>query len=408
MLASFICVVAFLSPDDDPKPKQPDAVLVTVRVKVPADTPKDAKVYLSGNVEKLGAWKSDAVPLKKLSDGRHAGTVFLPREYLIEYKCTLGTWERVEKDAKGNEIANRTLTIKADKDDEPIEIEIEVGSWAKPEAPKPVPKSNTNSKSTITGTLKTHAAFASRLLNNARAIYVWLPPDYDAEPSRRYPVAYFQDGQNVFDDATAAAGEWRADETADRLIREKKIPPVILVGVANTPDRMSEYTPAKDEHYKDGGKGPLYARFLIEELKPFIDKTYRTKPGPESTAVIGSSLGGLVAMETTIDHPDAFGLCGAVSPVVWWGDSRLIADVKAHPAAARLGRFWIDMGTREETRQNQGRGPAVDCVKKLAQALEESGLKAERDFHLEIVEGAGHNEAAWAARLDRILVYLFQ
>jgi len=398
MTLSLVCVLALIV-GDDPKPAKPAAakpVPVTIRIQVPAATPADAKVYLAGNLPSVGAWNPKGVALEPLKDGRFATTILVPRGETFEYKFTLGDWGRVEIDVPGKIRDNRVLVVKADE--QQIEVEHQVIAWA-------VPKVR---KSTVTGTVKSHLRFASKILSNSRTILVWLPPGYEAEPAKRYPVAYFQDGQNIFDDATSANGEWHADETADRLIRERKLPPMILVAIANTSDRMNEYTPVKDVRLKLGGKGARYARFVAEELKPFIDTTYRTRPGRETTAVIGSSLGGLIAMEMTLNHPEVFGLCGAISPSGWWANKQLLADVKSHADAAKLGRFWIDMGTREGARKPDAVSPAVDRVKMLADALKADGLTQERDYHLEIIEGGEHNETAWAARLDQVLLYLFQ
>ena len=376
-----------------PKPSEPEPVIVVFRVAVPSSTPKDAKVYVAGNLPELGEWGPDVYCLKRLDDGRYALTRLLPRGAVLEYKFTLGSWDRCEQAADGGTLGNRVLALDRDG---PIEVDAEVAAWSK--AP-PAPKKPEGKPAAI----KAHRAFSSALLGNDRDVLVWLPPGYDDEPERRYPVAYFQDGQNLFDAAGSFGGEWRADETAEQLVRAGKIPPVILVGVANTKDRVDEYTPVAYKKQNMGGKGPLYARFVVEELKPFIDRTYRTRPGRASTAVIGSSLGGLAAIEMTLDHPEAFGLCAAMSPSIWWSGERVVADVKARAEAAKLSRYWIDMGTRE------GRtGDAeVERARRLEAALRDDGLEPERDFHFEIVEGGEHNEAAWAARLDRVLIYLF-
>jgi predicted alpha/beta superfamily hydrolase len=395
------CVLSLcVAQGDDPHPPAKKAeVPVVFRVTVPATTPKGAKIYLAGSLAALGEWKSDGKPLKLTDDGRYAGVVLLSPGASLEYKVTMGTWALVEKDAKGGERPNRNLRV--DRKDM-INVDLEVESWpAANPAPQP-PR-----KKTITGTVQVHDKFASEILGNSRNVLVWLPPGYADEPSRRYPVLYLQDGQNVFDEQTSAFGsEWKADETADRLIGSQKIPPILIVAIANTPDRINEYTPVADDTHKSGGGGLKYERFLIEELKPFIDKIYRTKPERESTAIGGSSLGGLLAMETTLDHPEVFSRCAALSPSIWWGNDRLLADVKAHAPAARRGKFWIDMGTKEDAPKD-GSSPSVERAKKLGKALNDAGLVAEQDYHLEIIEGGKHQEADWAGRFERVLVYLF-
>jgi predicted alpha/beta superfamily hydrolase len=394
MPLSIACLLLMLAADDGPRGGE---VTVTFVARVPASTPRNAKVYLAGNLVAAGRWKADGVPMTRRDDGRYSATIHLNRGDSLEYKLTLGAWAGVEKDASGRDRTNRALVVNREET-----IEIEVAAWGSGEANKPI-------KSTATGDLHVHREFASKVLGNRRKVVVWLPPGYDSEPSRRYPVLYLQDGQNVFDAATSAFGnEWRADETADRLIRDKAIPPIILVAIDNTPNRMNEYTPIRDESMKTGGDGPRYVRFLVEELKPFIDATYRTQPGPKSTAIGGSSLGGLIAMEMALDHPEVFGLCAAVSPSIWWAGDRLIADVKAKAPAARRVKFRIDMGTREGVKQGDAIHSHADRARKLAKALEDSGLKPDRDFHLEIIEGGEHTEKDWAARFDRILIDLFR
>src|SRR5256714_8597526 len=160
-------------------------------------------------------------------------------------------------------------------------------------------------KHTLTGTIRRHRRFPSRIFGNRRDVLVYLPPGYRRFSRTRYPVLYLQDGQSVFDAATSFAGvEWAVDETAQRLIRENLIEPLIIVAIANTgEDRIHEYAPTPgviDENAKrkkrSKGWARKYGRFLIEELKPYIDKRHRTKPAAELTGLRGSSLGGLLTL----------------------------------------------------------------------------------------------------------------
>src|SRR6478672_11960066 len=130
---------------------------------------------------------------------------------------------------------------------------------------------------TLTGDIRHHSNFHSKILNNDRELIVYLPPDYEKNKRQRYSVFYMHDGQNLFDGATSfiPGQEWRVDETAQRLIDAGTIEPLIIVGIYNTKDRIDEYTAAADEKYKKGGKADLYGRMLVEELKPFIDSRYR-------------------------------------------------------------------------------------------------------------------------------------
>src|SRR5436309_6476107 len=133
---------------------------------------------------------------------------------------------------------------------------------------------------TLTGDIRVHKSFHSRILNNDRDVIVYLPPGYKGDDAKRYSVFYLHDGQNLFDGATSfiPGQEWRADEIAQSLILSGKIEPLIIVGIYNTgAARVNEYTAAADVKYKTGGKADLYGRFVVEELKPFIDSTYRTR-----------------------------------------------------------------------------------------------------------------------------------
>src|SRR5713101_7709727 len=158
-------------------------------------------------------------------------------------------------------------------------------------------------KHTLTGIIKRHRSFRSKIFGNRRDVVVYLPRGYSRFSRKRHPVLYLQDGQNVFDAATSFAGvEWGVDETAQRLIRQNLIEPLIIVAIANTgEDRIHEYapTPARiDPPKRKRSKGLLhsYGRFLIEELKRFIDRKYRTKREAEFTGLGSSSLGGLATL----------------------------------------------------------------------------------------------------------------
>jgi predicted alpha/beta superfamily hydrolase len=237
-------------------------------------------------------------------------------------------------------------------------------------------------------------------------VLVYLPPGYREARDRHYPVLYFQDGQNVFDAATAFAGvEWEVDETAERLIRLGAVEPLIVVAIANTPDRVAEYTPVPDPARGGiGGGAETYARFLIQELKPFVDQRYRTRTGPESTGIAGSSLGGLAALYLGFSHPGTFTRLGLVSPSVSWADQAIVRFIRRMPRPR--ARIWLDVGTAE------GPSPAVarrvvGSVRAVRRALLGAGFVLGEDLAYHEVRGAGHHEAAWAARVEPMLCFLF-
>jgi len=249
------------------------------------------------------------------------------------------------------------------------------------------------------GRILFHRRFPSRYLSTPRDIVVYLPPGYQA--GGRCPVFYLQDGQNLFDPATAFAGQdWRADVTADELIRAGAIEPVILVGIYNTGvRRVSEYTPTRDPRHRKGGKADRYAVMLARELKPFIDRQYRTNRAAAHTGIGGSSLGGLVSLEAGLLYPRVFGRLAVLSPSVWWHERSILGMLRCSDLTVRP-RIWLDAGTEEG-------GPVIPDLRILRDALLEKGWHEGADLHYCEVEGAGHNEHAWGARFGAVLQYLF-
>ena len=248
--------------------------------------------------------------------------------------------------------------------------------------------------------LSKHENFQSRFLQDERTIIVYVPPDYDDEPQRRYPVLYLQDGQNLFDAKTAFGGtEWCADETADELIESGEVEPLIIAGIYNTGERrIEEYTPSRNVKL-GGGKAQLYGHMLVEELIPFINKRYRTLTGPENTGLGGSSLGGLVSLYLGLQFPQVFGKLAVLSPSVWWDNRAILKMIAAAPSRPPL-KIWLDMGTSEG-------GMSLQDAEALRDALEDKGWREGEDLQYSEIEGAIHNEAAWAERVGPFLKYLF-
>ncbi len=254
------------------------------------------------------------------------------------------------------------------------------------------------------GTIRRHPAFPSKHLA-PRDVQVYLPPGYDREPRRRYPVLYLHDGQNVFDGAERGM-EWQVDETAEDLISAGRIAPVIFVAVHNTEARTDEYTPRQVERklpdgtiQKEGGKAPLYSRFLIEELKPFIDRTYRTRRSAADTAVGGASFGGLVSLWLALEHPKVFGAALAVSPAAVWDDDALVRQAEALRNKPRI-RVWVDVGNREGD-------DYVAAVHRLRETLQKKGWKEGSDLRFVEQEGGQHDEISWASRVEGMLLFLY-
>jgi predicted alpha/beta superfamily hydrolase len=242
--------------------------------------------------------------------------------------------------------------------------------------------------------------FESKILGNKRGISVYLPPGYAERPEMRYPVLYMQDGQNLFEPARAFAGQhWRLDSAAEEVIGQRAAEPMIIVGIDHAgTGRVDEYTPTRDTMRRAGGKANDYGRMLIEELKPVIDSSYRTRPEGENTALGGSSLGGLVSLYLGLTRPDVFSRLAAMSPSVWW-DKKAILAVLDRFNAPRRPRVWLDVGGRE------GRD-ALSDVRLLRDRLMAKGWGS-GDFAYHEDRRGEHSELAWARRVGGVLEFLF-
>lgn len=373
---------------------------VTLHVRVPDGT---GPVYLAGNLRELGPWRPDGRRL----DG--AGTertvrIAAPLGASFEYKFTLGSWDREAVGYAGVAPPNHRILVRGD-----TIVRHEILDFRK----DPLDYIADWKNSGVEGRLVYWTDVQSEFLGPSRHVEIWLPPGYDDSPTTRYPVLYMHDGQNLFDPRIANTGvDWGVDEAVVRLVRQGAIPPIIVVGVWNSARRTLEYSPWHD--------APAYARFLIEELKPRVDAQFRTATGPGNTAVMGSSMGGLLSFYLVSRHPDVFGACGCLSSHFPLSEATLatlssdtapnpspdsvpfiLRDIGARFPVPRGTRYWFDHGTRG---LDSTYGPTHDAVRAW---LLGQGLVEGRDFVVRTYEGADHNEASWRARLADPLTYLF-
>ncbi len=254
-----------------------------------------------------------------------------------------------------------------------------------------------------------YPAFPSAFVK-ARNVEVFLPPGYDAQ--KKYDVLYVHDGQNVFDARSAYTGEeWQLDETATRLIQEGRIRPLIIVASWCTDRRFEEYMPA-DPVVADSmaiaagraDKGLLsrdYLRFLVEELKPFVDSNFSTHGTPEHTFIMGSSMGALISHYAVSRYPGVFG--GAACISTHWPalDGIYLQDFESRLPNPGFHRFYYDYGT-----------VALDSLyepfQKIADSLmDKSGYVKGKDWLTLKFPGAEHNEKAWQERVHEPLLFLF-
>lgn len=266
----------------------------------------------------------------------------------------------------------------------------------------------------ITGTLKYHDKFPSDFVE-ARNVNVWLPPAYESNANERFPVIYMHDGQNLHDPKTSFLGvDWGVDEAMTKLIGAGKIQEAIIVGVWNTPQRVKEYLPAKmirsqtakqrDSLLQELAKVGMnldekqllsddYLKFLVQELKPFIDKHYRTKPDRSNTFVMGSSAGALISLYCVCEYPEVFGGAGCVSTHWPIGDGLMIEYIKDRLPDPKTHKIYFDFGT--ET-LDKGYEP---YQKKMDAAMEAAGYKNGSNWMTRKFAGAEHSERSWRARV---------
>jgi predicted alpha/beta superfamily hydrolase len=351
------------------------------------DLPDDTSVYITGGIEQLGMWNPGRVKMDAKGNHTWAKEIDVNRPMSIEYKYTLGSWEREGADASGAPLQNLAAKIT-----QSTTIKDTILFWTRTGRNKIIVRGQ------ITGTVKYHRGLKGAGLQD-RDVIVWLPPDYATDKNTRYPVVYMHDGQNVFDPATSSFGvDWQIDETANNLIKKKSIPPVIVVGIYNTSDRFMEYTPGK--------KGNAYVNFVVNTVKPFIDSTYRTKRDRKNAIVGGSSAGGIISFMIVWEHPRVFSKALCLSPAFKSPDSlRMNFDYVKVVAGSKKREnvfFYIDNGGVGLESQLQ---PGID---EMISTLKTKGYKEQKDFVYIVDADARHSEADWAKRFPNALTLVLQ
>ncbi|MEM7625728.1 MAG: alpha/beta hydrolase-fold protein [Planctomycetota bacterium] len=362
-----------------------ELVTVSFVVEVPESTPADQTVFISGSHPELGAWQAAGMPLRRGEDGMYHGKAELLTGIEHEFKITRGTWSTVELDAEDQPLDNRPLVVEGE-----MTVEAKVASWV--DKGQSVP-----SRITLSGDLRMHPKVASELLELPRDLVVYLPPGYDdaANAQTRYPVLYLNDGQNLFNESTSYAGiEWGVDEALQEMIPAGEVPPMIVVGIYNTEDRDEEYTP--------GQQVDAYSKLVTTELKPMIDRLYRTQAGREATSIGGSSLGGLAAIVVAQQNPGMFGRVVALSPTLHVGGDTAANIMGSGLTALSDTAFYFDMGDGETDNYPEA-GDAVSDAEAFAAALNAAGVV----HTYTVVEGGEHHEDDWADRIGDVLGAVF-
>jgi predicted alpha/beta superfamily hydrolase len=340
----------------------------------------DTAVYITGGTEHLGQWNPGVIRMEHAGNHTWRKTVTVSASS-FEYKYTLGSWQHEGANAQGQSLSNFNITITHD-----TIISDTIQYWTSGSPQK-------TDQNTITGLFRYHHTMHGDNLAE-RDIVVWLPPDYNTDTARHYPVIYMQDGQNVFNAATSSFGvEWRMDEICDSLIKINAIPSVIVVGIYNTPDRSEEYAP--------GNKGTAYMHFMVNTLKPFIDSVYRTLHESKYTIVGGSSSGGLISFMLAWQYPQVFSKAICMSPALKISNLDYVKVVRASPAKMKHLFLYMDVGrVGLESRLAPG-------IHDMVAALQAKRYKEGSDFILITDPLAQHNESAWSLRLPYALKWCF-
>jgi predicted alpha/beta superfamily hydrolase len=248
---------------------------------------------------------------------------------------------------------------------------------------------------------------ASGYLGLTRRLTVWVPPRLRTKRMERYPVLYLNDGQNLFDPARAFAGNtWRVAETARRLVRTGRIPPLLIVGIDHGGLRRGrEYLPVEDSQNPTSTEplGREYAEFVTREVMPFIARAYPVARGASHTGFGGSSYGAIAALNTAMLKPGKFGKLLIESPSLYVGNKYLLR--RAASVARWPSRIYLGVGTAE-TRNPERNHETVAHVLELEQLLRRTGLGPRR-LRVVVEPGGTHSEGAWANRLPRALEFLY-
>ncbi len=340
--------------------------------------PPGSDLYLAGN---FNGWnpKDPDYRLKHDKDG-YSLNLYLP-EGIYDYKITRGGWPLAECLSNGKDAPNRQLVVK-----NPHTVVVNIEEWV-----DRFPETYKESTASVNVSVLDEYFYIPQL-KRTRRIWMYLPKNYH-DNNQRYPVIYMQDGQNLFDAATAYAGEWGVDEFMDAT----QLPPAIIVGIDNGGlQRMNEYSLVGNNKFGKS-EGKAYLDFLVTTLKPFIDKNYRTLASKEHTSIAGSSMGGLISLSALLIHPAVFGAAGVFSPSIWYGKNRLLQLL--HNNAAEINsRVYLYCGKQENKMLLQDIQEVKNILEKYSAAKVKTVIRP----------GGQHNEASWNKEFSFFYSWLMQ
>jgi predicted alpha/beta superfamily hydrolase len=359
---------------------------LTIRVtSIPANTPQNDPIHIAGSFQN---W-NPGDPNYQLSESNNGiyFITFTPPAGGIEYKFTRGNWDTVEGNANGGFLPNRSYNYAGGLDT----IEHQILSWE---------GSTGGQGSAADNVFLLDDDFFMPQLNRNRRIWIYLPPDYQTS-GKHYPVMYMHDGQNLFDYATSAFGEWEVDESLNELFSQGDYG-CIVVGIDNGGSaRLDELSPWVNASYNEGGQGDEYLDFMLETLKPFVDSHYRTLSGREYTATMGSSLGGLISHYALIEHQDVVSKAGIFSPAYWFNSPEIFNHTDNTPKNFNLKAYLI---------VGQIEGNSSDPANKVNQMhnlMLSNGFTDDVEVEKIIHPDGAHSEWYWAREFPAAYQWLF-
>lgn len=369
---------------------------LTIRLtSVPPTTPPGAKVHVAGT---LNGWDpaSPGDTMARLPDGSYALTLPASLRGPIEFKLTLGSWNTVETTATGADVPNRTYDIAATGAET---LTVTVAAWRDSAS-----AARARMHHTATASVRVMSdSFSIPQLGRTRRVWVYLPPGY-ATSNARYRVLYMHDGQNVFDSATAFAGEWGVDETLDSL-QARGAGGTIVVAVDHGGDqhRLDEYDPWKNPNAKlGGGEGDAYVEFLVHTLKPYVDGHYRTRRDRRSTGIAGSSMGGLISLYAALKYPDVFGAAGVFSCACWIARPHIVDYVRSRARERPAPRLYFVVGGLETPD-----GEMVRDQADVVAALEGASFPVATSVRDVVVRDGRHAEWFWRREFPAAYLWMF-
>jgi predicted alpha/beta superfamily hydrolase len=326
-------------------------------------------IYVSGN---FNGWnpKDEKYKLKVFGNGRKSIVINDLSSGVYAFKFTRGSFDKVETTNDGRDISDRILEVNTD-----ISLDLSIAGW-KDDYPDKPKRYTASPQVKIIDT-----AFKMPQLNRNRRVWVYLPKSY-AQSGKTYPVIYMCDGQNLFNEQTAAFGEWGVDECLDSL-QNQIGKEAIIIGIDHGGDkRMTEYNPFDNAQFGKG-EGIAYTDFLVNTLKPYIDTKYRTKKGPDYTLLGGSSMGADISLYAVLEHPNIFGGALLFSPAFWVCPDLFLTAEKFNSTC--MPKFYFYAGGKESTSMVTDMEKMVDILK----------LKNRVQIRKTINPLAQHNEASW-------------